>query len=158
MNKFILGSILAAISLMAIYGTSASKRVASWVDGVSPAPPTQSNFGQVADGANDSGANDQLFVALNDTDQDFIAQVSVRTPLEKAGDIPQRQTQGVQSAPAFGTNAQSADTGDDTDGEIVTPSPPAQTTPAQPSPGTPPGQNQQPQNQNQNQPPVRALW
>ncbi len=155
MNKFILGSILAAISLMAIYGSSASNRVTSWVDGENPVA-TQSNFGQTNGRVNNQGTGDQL-VALNETEQDAIAQIGSRTPLEKAGDIPQRQTRGVQSSPAFGTNAQSANTGDDTDGEVVTPDPsPAPNTPAQPAPEATQGQPQPPQNQTQ--PPVRALW
>lgn len=140
MNKFILGSILAAISLMAIYGTSASNRVTSWVDG-SDRTAAQSDFGQSNDGDNSQ------IVALNETGQ--VAQIGSRTPLEKAGEIPQRQTIGAQSAPAFGTEAQPAN--DDTDGEIVEADPPVQNTPA---PGANQGQNQQPVQQ----PPIRALW
>lgn len=154
MNKFILGSILAAISLMAIYGTSASNQVTSWVDG-SQRTSAQSNSGSGADGANAPGTDGQ-FVALNETDGDSFTQVGNRTPLEKAGEIPQRQTVGVQSAPAFGTSTPSANTGDDTDGAPVTANPPAQNPPAQTAPGANQTPNQTP-NQNQ-QPPIRALW
>ncbi|MFG6106113.1 hypothetical protein [Adonisia turfae] len=157
MNKFILGGILAAISLMAIYGTSASNQVASWVDQTDDDPSSQTNF-EAADDAT-SGT----VVALNgdDANGNSIGIISSRTPLEKAGEIPQRQVVGVQSAPAFGINAQTNNAGDDTDGVVVEPNPTAGET-AQTTPQTPPanqGQAQpQPTNQNQNQPPVRALW
>ena len=48
MSKFILGGILAAISLMAIYGTTASDQVISRIDGTER-PKPQSNFGQNSD-------------------------------------------------------------------------------------------------------------
>lgn len=149
MNKFILGSILAAISLMAIYGTSASNRVTSWVDGTAERTSSQSNFGAAGDGDSD------MLVAANGEDSS-IGQIGNRTPLERAGEIPQRQTVGAQSA--FGTNAQ---TTDDTDNEVVEPRPPAQQRPpAASGPGTTAGGANQAQNQNQNrqQQPIRALW
>ena len=143
MNKFILGSILAAISLMAIYGTSASNRVASWMDGTDDRTSSQAN----------SGADGDTLVAANGT-SDSIGNIGNRTPLERAGDIPQRQTVSPQSAPAFGTNVQ---TTDDTDGEVVEPSPPAQQPPAASEPGTTAGGTNQ-ANQNETQQPIRALW
>ena len=154
MNKFILGIVLAAISLMAIYGTSASNQVTSWMDGADDGSSAQNNFGA------DDGDTD-AFVAVNDT----IGQINSRTPLERAGEIPQRQTFNVESAPAFGTNVQTSDATDDTGGEIVEPRPPGPETATPPAAG-PPGttnqaQNQPTQNQNQNQnqnQPVRALW
>lgn len=151
MNKFILGSILAAISLMVIYGSSASNRVTSWVDREN-STSTQSNFGP-----GNNQTNDQ-FIALNETEQDSITEIGSRTPLEKAGEIPQRQT--VQGAPAFGTNVPSNtnNTTNDTDDGILEPNPPGQTTPAQPTPAPAQTQNPPPQTPAQNQPPVRALW
>ncbi|ESA34842.1 hypothetical protein N836_15605 [Leptolyngbya sp. Heron Island J] len=146
MNKFILGSILAAISLMAIYGTSAANRVASWVDGTTGRTSSQDNFGTAENGDSD------MLVAVNGTN-DSIGSIGNRTPLERAGEIPQRQTVSPQSAPAFGTNVQ---TTDDTDGEVIEPSPPAQQTPAASEPGTTAGTNQA--NQNETQQPIRALW
>ena len=151
MNKFILGSILAAISLMAIYGTSASNQVTSWMDGADDGPLAQNNFDA------DEGAADE-FVAVNDT----IGQINSRTPLERAGEIPQRQTVDVESAPAFGTDVQTPDATDDTGGEIVEAAPPeqeTQTPPAAGEPGSTQAQNQpQNQNQTQDQQPIRALW
>lgn len=156
MNKFILGGILAAISLMAIYGTSASNQVASWVDQTDGDPSSQTNFESADDGTNGT------VVALNgdDANGNSIGIISNRTPLEKAGEIPQRQVVGVQSAPAFGTNAQTNNAEDDTGGVVVEPNPTAGET-AQTTPQTPPanqGQGQPQPNQNQNRPPVRALW
>ncbi|MEM9266560.1 MAG: hypothetical protein AAGA46_13650 [Cyanobacteria bacterium P01_F01_bin.13] len=154
MNKFILGSILAAISLMAIYGTSASDRVTSWVDGTESAS-SQSDFGQ------SEGADDNAFISLNSTEADRDAVTDInRTPLEKAGDIPQRQTIGVTSNPNFGVTA-SPNT-DDTGGGVVQPNPStAQTPPAQTSPGatsqTRPA-NQAPGQTSQSGEVIRALW
>ena len=145
MNKFILGSILAAISLLAIYGTSASNRVTSWVDGErrTPAQPLANN---------DDGT---AIVAVNSDEAtpEPIIDISGRTPLQRAGDIPQRQTTGIQSAPNFG-ETQPADGTDDTGGGVVTPNPapapapePAAEAPATPQPA-----------QTAPEPPVRALW
>ncbi|MGD1950598.1 MAG: hypothetical protein ACFB14_13260 [Leptolyngbyaceae cyanobacterium] len=155
MNKFILGSILAAISLMAIYGTSTSNQVTSWMDGTEDDSSAQNNFGSAEDGTNED------LVALNDSDT--IGQINSRTPLERAGEIPQRQTINAESAPAFGTDVQTSNNAtDDTDGEIIEADPPEQEAPTQPAAGAPgsvQGQNQ-PQNQNQteDQAPIRALW
>ena len=142
MNKVILGAILAAISLMAIYGTSASNRVASWMDGTAERTSSQANFGE----------DDDTLVATNGT-SDSIGNIGNRTPLERAGEIPQRQTVSPQSAPAFGTNVQ---TTDDTDDEVIEPNPQAQQPPATSEPGTTAGTNQA--NQNETQQPIRALW
>ncbi|MEM1251470.1 MAG: hypothetical protein AAGI69_03475 [Cyanobacteria bacterium P01_H01_bin.21] len=153
MNKFILGSILAAISLMAIYGTSTSNQVTSWMDGTDDNSSAQNNFGSAEDGANEE------FVALNDNDA--IGQINSRTPLERAGEIPQRQTINAESAPAFGTDIQTSDATDDTGGEIIEADPPeqeAQTPPAAGAPGSVQGQNQPNQNQTEDQAPIRALW
>lgn len=145
MNKFILGSILAAISLMAIYGTSASNQVTSWMDG-EERPSTQTNFGG-------PGSTD---VALNPDEENLepFIDVSGRTPLQKAGDIPKRQTAGVASTPNFGTNPSSGAT-DDTGGVPVTPTP----TPETPTGGTSGGAtNQAPAQTTQVEEPIRALW
>lgn len=148
MNKFILGGILAAISLMAIYGTSASDQVISRVDGTERAK-TQSNFGQ--------NANENGLVALNPADstssQDdssSFVDSSVQTPLEKAGTIPQRQTVGA--SPNFGTTTTTLD---DTDGDVVeAPSPTPAPTPGG-TPATTPSATPAPA---QNPEPIRALW
>ncbi|MEM8614526.1 MAG: hypothetical protein AAGF93_21120 [Cyanobacteria bacterium P01_H01_bin.105] len=153
MNKFILGGILAAISLMAIYGTSASNRVTSWVDRSNDNTSAQTDFGAANEGTNET------FIALNDdgTTNDSNGIISSQTPLERAGEIPQRQTVGAQSAPNFGTSTQPTNTGDDTDGGVVNPNPTAGDTNAQETPpANNPGQTQS--GQNQNLPPVRALW
>lgn len=142
MNKFILGSILAAISLMAIYGTSASDQVTSWVDG-GERPASQGDFGQAG------SADEDSFISLNptETDRDTVTDIS-QTPLEKAGNIPQRQTIGA--SPNFG-----APEDDDTGGEVVQADPPAEQT----TPDTTTNSN------NQTQPGrtptgevIRALW
>ncbi|MEL6130171.1 MAG: hypothetical protein AAFR24_16375 [Cyanobacteria bacterium J06627_3] len=150
MNKFILGGILAAISLMAIYGTSASNQVISRVDGTDPTS-TQSNFGPA------NSASGGTAVALNPdeaSEDDSFVEVSAQTPLEKAGTIPQRQTVGT--TPNFGATATNAE--DDTDGEIVEPAQPEPEPPATPvgetaAPGTP-----APAAPAQAEEPIRALW
>ena len=149
MNKFILGGILAAISLMAIYGTSASNRVTSWVD-------RADDTAAQSDAGLSNGDNNETVVALNDdgTTDDSNGFISSQTPLERAGDIPRRQTVG--SATNFGTSTQTTNT-DDTGGEVIEPNPTEGGTNAT-SPETPPANNQAQQRQNQNQPPVRALW
>lgn len=144
MNKFILGSILAAISLMVIYGTSASNQVTSWVDGEDQTS-AQPDFGQ---------SGDDSFVALSPdgTDREPNIDFEDRTPLQKAGDIPKRQIGEVTSTPNFGADPP-ADTGDDTGGVPVTPNPPAA--------GTAPGTTTSPQTPaatTQTEDPIRALW
>lgn len=147
MNKFILGGILAAISLMAIYGASASNRFTSWVDGSRPSS-TQTNTAQ-------GGEQNQPLVALNSTEAngDAIIDVSGMTPLEKAGTLPQRQTIGATSN--FGGTPSTPNT-DDTDGEIID-----ATNPPNNDSSTDTADNNQ-NNQNQNQTPdpdpIRALW
>mgnify|MGYP001794472958 FL=1 len=146
MNKFILGGILAAISLMAIYGTSASNQVISRVDGTDPTS-TQSNFGPA------NSASGGTAVALNpdeSSEDDPFVEVSAQTPLEKAGTIPQRQTVGT--TPNFG--ATPANTGDDTDGAVVEPAPPAPEPPATPAEEAPAA----PAAPAQAEEPIRALW
>ena len=148
MNKFILGSILAAISLMVIYGTSASNQVTSWVDGEEPAS-AQSDSGLSNGG--DNSDNDS-FIALSPAASDREPNIDLndRTPLQKAGDIPKRQVGGVTSTPNFGTD-QSTNTGDDTGGVPVTPAPPAAGTPGNTAPQTPAATTQPEE-------PIRALW
>lgn len=148
MNKFILGSVLAAISLLAIYGTSASNRVTSWVDGDSRTP------GQAL---ND---DDAAIVAVNSDEAtpEPIIDISGRTPLQRAGDIPQRQvTDGIQSTPNFG-QTQPADGTDDTGGGVITPDPQPAPEPAAEAPTTPQTPAQQTPAQTAPAPPVRALW
>ncbi|MEM7795417.1 MAG: hypothetical protein AAF579_13335 [Cyanobacteria bacterium P01_C01_bin.118] len=147
MSKFILGGILAAISLMAIYGTTASDQVISRIDGTER-PKTQSNFGQNSD--------ENGLVALNPTestgsqDSSFV-ESSVQTPLEKAGMIPQRQTVGA--SPNFG--ATTTTTQDDTDGEVVeAPSPTPAPTTGGTTTTTPPATTAPAQNPA----PIPALW
>ncbi|MEM1241513.1 MAG: hypothetical protein AAGI45_16880 [Cyanobacteria bacterium P01_H01_bin.26] len=143
MTKYILGSILAAISLMAIYGTTASDRVISWVDG-----------GGTASQGNNAG-DDR--VALNDTDADRTGAnqdsfVVSRTPLERAGELPQRQTQrpGAQAAQNFGVP-------EGTDTPEVVEAPPTVEDRTANTTDTPTNQTQN-QNQNQTDAPIRALW
>ena len=137
MNKFILCSILAAISLMAIYGTTASDRVTSWVDG-----------GDISAQGNNAG-DDR--VALNDTEANSDSFVVSRTPLERAGELPQRQTQprgDTAATPNFGVPE-----GTDTP-EVVEPAPTAEDRTANTAETT----TNQTQNQNQTDTPIRALW
>lgn len=149
MNKFILGGILAAISLMAIYGTSASNQVVSRVDNPESIS-SQGNFGQ---GTPTSNTNP--VVALNSTDtkeakDDPFVDVSAKTPLEKAGTIPQRQTIGT--TPNFGATTLTTD--DDTNGQVIEPAQPAPKAPAPATTTTTPAAapaTPAPK-------PVRALW
>ena len=146
MNKFILGGILAAISLMAIYGTSASNQVISRVDGTDPTS-TQSNFGPA------NSASGGTAVASNREEacgEEQLEEVSDETPLEKAGTIPQRQTVGT--TPNFGESA--ANVEDDTDGAVVDPAPPAPEPPATPAEEAPAA----PAAPAQAEEPIRALW
>ncbi|MEM7061753.1 MAG: hypothetical protein AAF572_01125 [Cyanobacteria bacterium P01_B01_bin.77] len=150
MNKFILGSILAAISLMVIYGTSASNQVTSWVDGEDPAS-AQSDSGL---NSNSDNGSDDSFIALSPTESDREPNIDMndRTPLQKAGDIPKRQVGEVTSTPNFGTDS-SANTGDDTGGVPITPNPPAAG-----APGNTPSTPQTPAATTQPEEPIRALW
>ena len=119
MNQSILGGILAAISLLVIYGASASNRVTGWVDG-DRASTAQTNNPQ---GLKQS---DGTLVALNSTEAsgDGIVDVSGMTPLEKAGTLPKRQTVG-EASNVGGTPA--TPNTDDTEGEVVEANPPAET-------------------------------
>ncbi|NEP61758.1 MAG: hypothetical protein F6K31_33195 [Symploca sp. SIO2G7] len=138
MNKFILGCILAVISLLAIYGTSASNRVASWVDG-------ENRSSAQADSNN---GRDDTTLGLNSAESASGPDISGRTPLQKAGDIPQRQTVGVPGSPNFGSAAQSDDATDDTGGEIIDPARDEQATSSEPTnESTSPAET-----------PIRALW
>ncbi|MEM9805190.1 MAG: hypothetical protein AAF959_07905 [Cyanobacteria bacterium P01_D01_bin.56] len=146
MNKFVLGGILAAISLIAIYGASASNRFTSWVDGARPSS-AQTNTAQGVK------QNDTL-VALNSTEanDDAIIDVSGMTPLEKAGTLPQRQTIGATSN--FGGTPSTPNT-DDTDGEIIdATNPPNNDSDS----STDTADNNQNQNQTPAPEPIRALW
>lgn len=153
MNKFILGGILAAISLMAIYGTSASNQVVSRVDNPEPVS-SQGNFGQGTP-TSTTGGNPNSVVALNTTEaqevkDDPFVDVSAKTPLEKAGTIPQRQTIGT--TPNFGATTLTTD--DDTNGQVIEPVQPAPKAPAPATTTTPPTAapaTPAPK-------PVRALW
>ncbi|MEM6254056.1 MAG: hypothetical protein AAF821_14145 [Cyanobacteria bacterium P01_D01_bin.156] len=141
MNKFVLGGILAVISLLAIYGASASNRVTSWMDGSRPSPaPT--------DTEKTLTPPDDSFIALTPTNAER-ADVNIddMTPLEKAGTLPQRQTIGV--TPNFGGT-------DDTEGGVIEPNPSA----ADSENNT--ANNNQTNQTNQNPTPdsgaIRALW
>lgn len=138
MNKYLVGGILAAIALMVIYGTTASSRVASWMDGENPTAAGQ-------EGRDDSR------VAINPDGATGDAQsgsflTSDQTPVQQAGQLPQRQTATAPDPDSFDT-AQT-DFGDgtpasDTEAPIdPTPSPPA--TPQQTTPAA--------------SEPIRALW
>lgn len=141
MTKSILGGILAAISLLVIYGASASNRLTSWVDGErdSSAQPASAQGNQ---------QNNETLLALNSTEptSNGIVDVSGMTPLEKAGTLPKRQTVGA--TPNFGgTPATTTTTTDDTGNEVVTPNP---------TPTTPPANTTE---TTQSTPaPIRALW
>ena len=137
MNKYLVGGILAAIALMVIYGTTASSRVASWMDGENPTAAGQ-------DGQDDSR------VAINPDGATGDAQsgsflTSDQTPVQQAGQLPQRQT-ASESDPF--TTAQT-DFGDDTTAsDTETPiDPPAPNPPATPQQTTPAASE-----------PIRALW
>ncbi|NEQ53968.1 MAG: hypothetical protein F6K11_28200 [Leptolyngbya sp. SIO3F4] len=146
MNKFILGGILAAISLMAIYGTSASEQVISRVDGTNRTP-SQANFGQ------ETTPGDSV-IALNtaESQDDTFTEVSAQTPLEKAGTFPQRQTVG--STTNFGTTTNTTGS-DDTDGIPVEANPPATQPPTTTgdTATSPPAAAPTPTPE-----PIRALW
>lgn len=146
MNKLILGGILAAISLMAIYGTSSSEQVISVLDGPN-SPKTQSNFGQ---NTNENGP-----VALNTTESagtrdGAFVESGVQAPLEKAGTFPQRQT--VESSRNFGP----ATTPDDTDNQVIEAPDSTETAPTTGgTTTTPPAATTTPA---QNPTPIPALW
>ncbi len=144
MNKFVLGGILAAISLLAIYGASASNRVTSWVDGNRPSS-AQTNTGQGVMQSNET------LVAINSTEAngDAIPAISEMTPLEKAGTLPQRQTIGATSN--FGGTPSTPNT-DDTEGEVVEPNPQENESPNDAA------DNDQTETQPPAQEPIRALW
>ena len=144
MNKFILGGILAAICLMAIYGTSASDQVISKVDGGN-STSSQTNFGQPGT------ADDDSVVALNatetnNTEANGFTELSAQTPLEKAGTIPQRQTIGATA------------NFDDTDGVAVEAPDPAAQPPATPGGNTTPTTPPATPAPAQTPAPIRALW
>ncbi|MEO0868507.1 MAG: hypothetical protein AAFY17_08670 [Cyanobacteria bacterium J06642_11] len=148
MSKFVLGGILAAISLMVIYGASASNRVTSWMDRDRTAATPVSNDSTVKPPSGDG------LLALNTTETsgDSLVDVSGMTPLEKAGTLPQRQTIGAASN--FGGTPAAPNT-DDTDGEVVTPNPQETETPNNDTAATPPTTTpaQTPATE-----PIRALW
>lgn len=73
-NKYLIGSILAGISLLVIFGARASNRVASWVDG-----------GEAAAIADGQGPQAQPAFFTAQADENL-------TPLQQAGNLPQRQT------------------------------------------------------------------
>lgn len=150
MNKFILGSILAAISLMVIYGTSASNQVTSWVDGEDSAS-AQSDSGLSNSASTDS---DDSFIALNPAESDREPNIDIndRTPLQKAGDIPKRQVGGVTSTPNFGQPEGASDTEEPIVPQPVNENPPTNT-PSGNNTGTQPATPVQ-----QQQEPIKALW
>ncbi|MBE9066712.1 hypothetical protein IQ260_08610 [Leptolyngbya cf. ectocarpi LEGE 11479] len=149
MNKFILGSILAAISLMVIYGTSASNQVTSWVDGEDSAS-AQSDSGLSNSASNDS---DDSFIALNSNESEREPNIDIndRTPLQKAGDIPKRQIGEVTSTPNFGQPEGESDTE-----EPIVPQPVENPPPTDTSAGNNTGN--QPANPAPSQEPIEALW
>ena len=88
-NKYILASVLAVISLMAIYGTSASDQVTTWMDNAARGTSAQTDNAE-------NKADEETLVSLNSTEAErantdrqpiFLSQ----SPLERAGQIPQRQ-------------------------------------------------------------------
>lgn len=144
MTKSILGGILAAISLLVIYGASASNRITSWVDG------SRTSSGQPASAPGNQADNATL-LALNSTEptSDAIVDVSGMTTLEKAGTLPKRQTVGATSN--LGGTPATTTTTDDTENEVVTPNPPAATPPTNTTGNTQSNPAPTPA-------PVRALW
>ncbi|NEP15652.1 MAG: hypothetical protein F6J97_01975 [Leptolyngbya sp. SIO4C1] len=97
MNKYIIGGILSGIAMLVIYGATSSDRVVRWMDG--------------------EDRTEADFVSYDSSDQ-LIAQVDDEnlTPLQKAGNLPQRQTfaqptqsDDITAAPA-NTPEQPADT------------------------------------------------
>ncbi|MEO1591412.1 MAG: hypothetical protein AAFU71_08995 [Cyanobacteria bacterium J06632_22] len=145
-EKIVVGSVLGLISLLVIYGASASNRVASWVDGT--ASGRTDLVGLNSDGTSDRAvAQDSRSTSNSSTPVDL----NNLTPMEKAGQLPQRQTVVEPSAQADEIRVQPLET-----------APTAQTTTA----GTTPSNTTQPDpaptvtqpTQETNPAPVRALW
>jgi hypothetical protein len=139
MNKYVVGSILAAISLLVIYGASASNRVVSWVDDPGGRPASNGEGTLVGlNSTEDRGQPAQQIVAqVNESDLD---------PLQKAGQLPQRQTFTDAQQRTQVSVSQNATTPTPT--PTATPSAQAQPTTASPQPATTVSNPQ----------PVRALW
>ncbi|MEO0756534.1 MAG: hypothetical protein AAFY78_06630 [Cyanobacteria bacterium J06648_16] len=134
-NKYVIGTILGLISLLVIYGASASNQVASWVDG------------------NDREAD---LVSLNNDGARTVSQADSTpsdrnlTPLQKAGQLPQRQTIVEESAEGDQIRVQPLENAPTTQVQAQ----PTETTPeADPAPTV----TRQPA-QAENPEPVRALW
>jgi hypothetical protein len=95
MNKYIVGSILGVISLLVIFGASASNRVARWVDSeettatrVSATNATGATSSLRSEA--DRGSSTKL-ISLNQTGTATQTNTNL-TPMQKAGELPQRQT------------------------------------------------------------------
>lgn len=142
MNKYVVGGILAVISLLAIFGASASNRVVRWADN-----PNGKNAPLV--GLNDSEtASNQPATA----DRELVAQVNEaeQTPLQRAGQFPQRQAfteADGQTTEVIEINRDNATPVAEADTETTTPAVPAQPANTQPAPTV-----------TNNPQPVRALW
>lgn len=100
-EKYVIGAVLGLISLLVIYGASASNRVASWVDG-----PASGRDDLVGLNNNDAQAQGDS----SGSQRDSIAADGDLTPLEKAGQLPQRQTVIDANAEADDIRIQPLDT------------------------------------------------
>jgi FtsZ-interacting cell division protein ZipA len=93
MNKYVVGGILGAISLLVIFGASASNRVARWVDSEEAMTTSLSSntagANTVSAQSNRSGST--RLVSLNETGTTTQTNTNL-TPMQKAGELPQRQT------------------------------------------------------------------
>ena len=146
---------------MAIYGTSASDRVTSWMDNVARGTSAQNDDVGQSDSAGTQG-NQETLVALNNAeagraDNSRQPIIVSQSPLEEAGRIPQRQLPRENTRAATDTTP----TGErDTTTPVVPPTRETTTDGNQGAGANRRNRNQQTQNQNQTQPqtPVRALW
>ncbi len=140
-EKYVIATVLGLISLLVIYGASASNRVASWVDG-----PGSGRSDTV--GLNSSGDR-----AVAQGDSTTVDPANL-TPLQKAGQFPQRQTVVEQSAQADEIRVQpleNTSTAQAQPSTETTSAAPANTQ-ADPAPTvTQPAQETNPE-------PIRALW
>jgi len=148
-QKYVIGTVLGLISLLVIYGASASNRVASWVDG--PAS------GRAASGQDSIvSLNSDGNATVSQNDSSVVADPNNLTPMQKAGQFPQRQTVVEQSAQADEIRVQPLEASDtqaqQTTTETATTTTPTTTSQADPAPTvTQPAQTTNPE-------PVRALW
>ncbi|MBE9079820.1 hypothetical protein IQ241_21410 [Romeria aff. gracilis LEGE 07310] len=92
-NKYVVGGVIFGILLLVIYGARASNRFAGWVDG-DEVRTAESGSGRFV-----SSDSSQSAGRSADGETRIVQQPSADlSPLEQAGELPQRQTSQVQTA------------------------------------------------------------